>query len=309
MKKIISFFLCIVMLLSFAGCETKDVINDNDGIEITDALGNTSYLKKDSRIAVCYGSFAECLLLSGISPVAVTSDAVDEHNLSFDSETKIIGSVKKINLELLYEIKPDYVIMSADLSAQLKLEASLKNANINYGYFRIDTFSDYKAFMKTLCKIQNREDLYKKNVLNIEDNIKNILSKIPAKSDKTVLLLRAYSSGVKAKRQDNLAGQILKEMGLNNIADNYSSLLEDLSAEQIVSNNPHYIFILTMGNEQTALEYLKNNIENNPAFKKLDAVKNGNYILLPKNLFHYKPNNKWDEAYEYIAKIIYPEIF
>ena len=39
------------------------------------------------------------------------------------------------------------------------------------------------------------------------------------------------------------------------------------------------------------------------------AVKNGNLVVLPKELFHYKPNDRWDDSYEYLAKIIYPEIF
>jgi len=37
--------------------------------------------------------------------------------------------------------------------------------------------------------------------------------------------------------------------------------------------------------------------------------KDNRYIVLPKDLFHYKPNARWGESYEYLAKIIYPEIF
>ena len=62
-------------------------------------------------------------------------------------------------------------------------------------------------------------------------------------------------------------------------------------------------------NYELVKEYLKENFENNPAFSSLKAVKNSNYILLPKDLFHYKPNNRWDESYEYLAKILYPEVF
>ena len=57
---------------------------------------------------------------------------------------------------------------------------------------------------------------------------------------------------MKAKTDDNLAGQILKEFGLANIADNDKSMLEDLSLEHIVKQDPDYIFVLTMGNEDDA---------------------------------------------------------
>ena len=49
--------------------------------------------------------------------------------------------------------------------------------------------------------------------------------------------MRAYSTGIKAKTDDNLAGQILSEFGLINIADEYPSLLEEMSLEHIVARD------------------------------------------------------------------------
>ena len=163
--------------------------------------------------------------------------------------------------------------------------------------------------MQQLCDVTGRADLYKKNVTDVENRITEIKGEIPESTDKTVLLMRVYSTGVKAKRDDNLGGQILKELGLRNIADSNSSLLEDLSVEQIIKENPDYIFVSFMGSETAAKEYLKENIENNPAWQGLTAVENSNYVLLPKDLFHYKPNERWDESYEYLAKIVYGQIF
>ena len=313
MKKLLSFFLCLLIFCSFCACNNESISSEpqETAIAITDSLGNVSYLTSDSRIAVCYGSFADCLQLSGKQPIAVTEDAVKEQGLTFPQEQNValLGSNKEINLESLIAAEPDYVILSADLSAQLKLEESLKLAGLKYGYFRVDTFDDYKAFMTQLCKLSGRDDLYKKNVTEIEARINAILAKIPTSTEKTVLLMRAFSSGIKAKTDDNLAGMILKEFGLSNIADRHPSLLEDLSVEQIIADNPDYIFVSTMGSEKSALEYLEANVVSNPAWSSLSAVKNSNYIVLPKELFHYKPNEQWDKAYEYLAKIIFPESF
>lgn len=313
--KILSLLVCFIIFL--CGCaasgnnssnpDTNSKISDNS--KITDINGNSATLTKDSKIAACYGSFAECLTLAGLEPVGVTEDAIEDHGLEFSSDTKIVGTVKEINLEQLTQSNPDYVMLSADLSAHLKLEESLKELGFSYGYFRIDTFSDYKAFMKTLCDISKRDDLYEENVTIPEKNIENILAKVPENQSKDFLLMRAYSSGIKAKGDDNLAGQLLKELGAKNIADSHLSILEELSIEQIIEDDPEFIFVSFMGSEKAAKEYLKENFENNPAFASLTAVKNSNYILLPKDLFHYKPNNRWDESYEYLAKILYPEVF
>ena len=79
--------------------------------------------------------------------------------------------------------------------------------------------------------------------------------------------------------------------------------------EQIIKEDPRYIFVLTMGDEQAAVDYMGQNVESDPAWSSLTAVKEGRYLFLPQELFHYKPNERWDESYEYLAKIIYPELF
>ena len=62
-----------------------------------------------------------------------------------------------------------------------------------------------------------------------------------------------------------------------------------------------------MGDSQKAVDALISGIEANPAWNSLTAVKNGRYLVLPKDLFHYKPNAKWGESYAYLARILYPD--
>lgn len=310
MKK--SFLLITLLIISVCalGCRNKQIANIQDEyIEITDDLGNTFSVKTSPKIASCYASFAECCLLADGNLCGVTKDAIEEHNLKIDDKTKIIGTVKDINLEELVMSQPDYILLSADLSAHLALKDSLDSMNMKYGYFKIDSFDDYKNLMKHLCLLSGKESNYQKNVTEIEKRINQIKEKIPEKSEEKILLMRVYSTGIKAKSIDNIAGTILNELGTINIADLHPSLLEELSVEYILSENPKYIFILTMGNIESAQQYLSENIKNNEVWKQLDAVKNNNFTILPKNLFHYKPNNRWDESYEFLARKIYPEIF
>ena len=60
--------------------------------------------------------------------------------------------------------------------------------------------------------------------------------------------------------------------------------------------------------EEAALGYLEEHFESNPAWAGLSAVQNGRYEVLPKELFHYKPNARWGESYAYLAKILYPDL-
>ena len=306
-RRFFPLLLSALMLFSSSACGKRGPV-DNTGTTVIDSLGNGATLSPGARVVSCYGSFADCWLLSGGALAGVTRDAVDE-GIVTEGTVPLVGTVKSVDLEQIVSLAPDYVILSADLAAHRKLEDALKTAGIAYGYFRVDTFADYKRMMEQFCAVNGQPERYRTCVLDVEARIEEILEKIPQNDGRSVLLMRVFSTGMKAKRDDNLAGQILKEFHLRNIADDKPSLLEDLSVEQVVVSDPDYIFALAMGEQAAAEEFLRQNVESNPAWTGLSAVKNGAYYMLPKELFHYKPNERWAESYEYLAKILYPEIF
>ena len=307
MKKLLCILLVLALTIFLSSClELKK--SDPNGYTFTDDLGRKVTISKNDKIAACHASFADCWLLAGGELVGVTSDAVEDHALDI-GDAKIIGSAKSINKEALVASGADVALLSADLVSHLELQDDLENIGIRCIYFKVDTFLDYSRVMKHMTAVTGRDDLYKTNVTDVGERIDAIRKKIPQDENRTLLLMRAYSSGIKAKSDDNLAGLILKEFGLLNIADSHPSLLEDMSLEHIVESDPDVIFVLTMGSEKSALAYLKSNLESNAAFVSLSAVKSGCYHILPKELFHYKPNERWDESYEYLARILYPEIF
>ena len=307
MRKYISIFLSFLLTLSLLSCSPAKK-NQDEGYTFTDDLGREVTILENDKIAACHASFADCWLLSGGELVGVTSDAVEDHSLEV-GDAKIIGTAKTVNREALVASGATVALLSADLVAHLELEKPLESLGIKCVYFKVDTFDDYARVMGHLTSITGRDDLYTTHVTNVGERIDAIIEKIPKNENRTLLLMRAYSSGIKAKSDDNLAGLILKEFGLKNIADSHPSMLEDMSLEHIVETDPDVIFVLTMGSEESALVYLKENIESNEAFASLGAVKSGNYHVLPKELFHYKPNERWDESYEYLAKLLYGEIF
>lgn len=126
---------------------------------------------------------------------------------------------------------------------------------------------------------------------------------------KRILFIRAGSkySATKAKTaENNFVCVMLKELGTYNIAENAPVLLDGLSQEEILMENPDYIFISTMGKEEAARAYMDSVLQEE-AWQHLDAVKEGRYAYLPKELFQFKPNKRWGEAYRYLADLLYPK--
>lgn len=276
----------------------------------TDSIGNTVNLKnKPQKVVSLVGSYSETWILAGGNLSGVTNDVISERNMDLPSETKIVGTIKDPNVEEIIALSPDFVLLSTDIESHVKISETLKKANIPFAFFKVEHFEDYLDMLKTCTDITGNKELYEKNGLAVKKQIDDVLTKIDKDDNPEILFIRAFSSGVKAKDDDNMACKILNDLGTVNIASKHKSLLEDLSIEEIILEDPDYIFVVTMGDSEKALKTLRDRIEKNPAWSELSAVKNHRYIVLPKELFHYKPNARWGESYEYIAKILYPDEF
>ena len=317
-KKLILLLLFVITCINITGCKEKEPILSSSATnsdttqaktvwEYTDGNERQVKINSPKRVVSNYGSFAECWQLAGGELVGVTEDAVSERGLVLDEKTEIVGTTKEPNLEKILSLSPDLVILSADIEAQQALGEPLTAAGIQHVYIRMDDYKQYIEVMEGFCQLTGRSDLYEKNVASVETQITNILNTIPEQEEKpTVLLIRAFSTGAKAKADDNLAGIILRDLGADNIANHSESLLEELSLEAIIKEDPDYIFITIMGtNDQKAMQALSENIASGEGWQGLTAVKNDRVITLPKDLFHYKPNNQWGESYEHLAHILY----
>lgn len=282
-------------------------------VTIMDSTGAEVTVTQNPRVVCLYGSYADAWLLAGGELIGVTEDAVKDHQLDLPEDIAIIGSVKKPNAEIILSLDPDLVILSLDTAAQQDLLPLLENAGISCVSYRVDTFDDYDFMMTQFCQVTGRSDLYETNVTQPAEKIEEVKERVREAADPEkapqVLLMRAFSTGIKAKTDDELAGVILKELGCHNIADDHPSMLEDLSLEAVILADPDYIFVTTMGSEEDALAYLDSQIEANPAWQDLTAVKEERVFVLPKALFHYKPNELWGESYEYLARILYADAF
>ena len=301
MKRVFCLFL---MFLLLSGCAAPSPADSS--FTFTDDLGYPVSLRSWQRVVSLYGSFGETWLLAGGNLVGTTKDAVTERNLPLGEDVCVVGTVKEPNLENILALNPDFVILSADTVGQVKLHDALTQAGIPHAYYRVDSFAQYLSMLEQFCGLTGRDDLYEENGLAVQAQIDRTLESVRGKSSPEVLLLRCYSTGVKAKGADNLTGYMLQELGAENIAHRQDSLLENLSLEAMIEEDPDYIFITTMGDEAAALAYFHDHWETNPAWAGLTAVQQDRVTVLPKELFHYKPNKNWGESYDYLAGILYP---
>lgn len=310
MKRMISLALLVcVGVLTLSACAPKDrgagSATQPEGLSVTDFTGHSEQFEAcPQRVVAVSGSLGEVWLDAGGALVGTTQDAVSERDMALGENTAIVGTIKEPDVEALLALEPDFVILSADVTSHQELAASLTEMGIPYGLFHEEYFEDYLAMLGQFTALTGRDDLYASNGTKVQEEIQAILAGSPSMEGKTVLLLRAFSSGVKAKNAENLAGVMLKDFGFENVMDRYDTLMEDISMEEIIKVDPDYIFVTTMGSDKVALEYLDSQLCSDPAWSALTAIEQGNYFVLPKALFHYKPNARWAQAYDYLAELL-----
>jgi len=288
--------------------ETTNESTVSGEVTFTDALGHQVTVNNPKAVVICMGSFAQTWVLAGGELAAVTQDAFDEQREGISEDVFNLGEMQSPSAETIISVNPDFVIMSANISGHVDLYDTLKAANINVAYFDVNTFDDYLNMLNICTDITGRKDLYDKNGLEVKKKIDEIVASCKGKESPKVLFIRAYSTGAKAKDSTSTTGHMLADLGCINISDLQPSLLEDLSMEEIIKQDPDFIFVTTMGtSEQAAIDYMKSEVESNPAWSELTAVKNGRYIILDRELFHYKPNARWSESYEVLANYLYSE--
>lgn len=306
----LSSVLLLLLILLITGCQAvnKPLVSPTPAFySFTDSLGRQITLEnRPQRVAAISGSYADTWLLAGGELAATTQDAWDEGNLVLPDNVVDLGSVKTPSIETILDNRIDFVLLSSKIAEHMQLLRQLEELNISCAYFEVEIFDDYLNMLKICTDITGRTDLYRKNGTDVQMQIDAAIARKDGKEAPTVLLIRAYSTGTRAKNSENMAGTMLKELGCINIADSNGKLLEDLSMEIILEQNPDYIFFVTMGaSEEKALESMRTTLEKNFAFMGLCAVQNNRYIQLPKALFHLKPNRRWGESYEFLADILY----
>lgn len=310
--KWIALLLALVCLLgSCRGEEPEDIPAPPYCTFVDDAGQEIILQEQPQHVAVLFSSYAEAWTLAG-GTVSVTVGESVERGFA-DAAAVLVddGAGKSINLEVLIAEQPDLVIASADIAAQAEACLTLNELGIPAAQFHVETFSDYARLMGILCEITEESSRYAQYVKAVEQEIAQTLDRAEqagaGSAQKRILFVRCGSSysATKAKTaEDNFVCVMLKELGTYNIAENAPILLDGLSIEEILQEDPDYIFFSTMGDAEAARDYMDAQLASAP-WQQLSAVKNGAYTYLPKELFQYKPNARWGEAYQYLAELLY----
>lgn len=287
------------------------IIVEDEQVAYTDDSGAELVLKKKpEKTVILFSSFIDIWVKNGGTLIGMTEDELT-HDVPGLENVQGVGRTGGLSLEKIISLEPELVILSMGTTEQREMIPALKENNIEVLALEYIGKDDYYRIASLFSKINDREDLYEENVVKVKNRVNEIIDKAPHE-DKKVFIMFASSKAISARGSDSTLGEMLKDLNAVNIADGASDVLNDknFSMEKIMEEDPEFIFVQTRGSDMDAVnERIQKDVESNPAWASLSAVKNDKYLLMPKDLYLYKANDRYGEAYEELAKILYPEVF
>ena len=279
-------------------------------ITIVDDLGRTVTVEeRPQRVAALIGSFADVWCLAGGADTlaATANDAwTSFEGLPLDGVVNL-GASKDLSLETLIASEPDLIVASCNTALDLELLPTFEKMGIPAAYFEVSTFEQYLSMLERCTLLTGDAQAYEENGMAVRQQVEDAIARVDG-SAPTVLYIRVSSSGCKVKNsQDNVLGEMLAALGCVNIADQEDSLLEDLSMEVIMEEDPDYIFLVYQSADPSVAQAVADEmLRSNPAWGTLRAVQEGRCYVMEQSLYNLKPNARWGQAYEQLADILYP---
>ena len=315
MKKIIMVLLLLLQMITVSGCgnqNTKETTVDSKAfLTITDDAGRKVVLKnKPERVVSLSPSFLGMIDAVGGKVIGRASSKVGTIPESM-KDAQEVGFTYNIDVERVVALKPDCVL--ALKGQHDKFISLLESNNIPVIEIDVRTYKEVQNALKLIGKIYGTPQKGEQTAEKLDNEISKISEKIP-KDEKKIVILHASAKNVTVELDGTIAGSAAKLLGFKNVAAGSTPLSGDpdktpYSLEELVKNDPELIFITSMGTDQAIENRLRSDVQSNPAWNSLKAVRENRIIFLPEQLFLINPGLQYPKAVEYMARTVYPEVF
>lgn len=306
MKKLLSFIGAAALCLSITACG----LTQNAG-----TINNTTYTYKEQTISIKAQPQRivelSAPLLNMAYAVGGTSIARPDTSSPIPEAAKslpTLGHVQNINMESLVGMKPDLVL--GERNQNSKLESLLKSNNIPYVLIQYDGINDNVPLLRFMGQLYNKQDKAEEVIKTYETKVKEIEDKTALNPPARVAVLRATGKDVTAETPKSICASMVEMLKMNNVVTSHSNIninskTVPYSLEQLSSDDPDTIFIVTMGKQGEINKKLDETMRNNPAWAHLKAVRDNHVYFLPSELFLMNPGVRTPEAMEKLYQLAY----
>ena len=265
-------------ITKFAG---KEGNSEGESVVITHELGETTVNKNPKRVIVFDYGILDSLDKLGIEGiVGVVNNMLPDHLSKFASEEYTsIGTLKEPDMEKIFELSPDLIIISGRQSDYYE-ELSKIAPTIHLGVDNENYLDSFTVNMNKLGEIFGKEKEVEEELANINEAIEKLNAKVTEKGVNGLIAL-SNDGAFSVYGQESRFGIIHKEFGVVPVDTTIESGTHGQKAtfEYVAEKNPQYLFVVdraaVTGGENSAKELFDNEL-----VAKTDAYKNGNIVYL-----------------------------
>ncbi|MDO4594236.1 MAG: ABC transporter substrate-binding protein, partial [Tissierellia bacterium] len=262
--------------------------SENKMRKVTDMKGNEVEIPQNvEKIAdLWHANNQVVMLLGGADKLVATTDVIQKNDwiTTIKPQLKDIKapvSGQDLNIEELLDTKPDVALTSNE-----QMLESANSAGIPAVYVSFQNFDDLKKCVETTAEVigDDAKKIAKEYNEELDENIKFVEDRLKdVKEDQKpkVLHIAGGDDLTKIDGEDSLIGEWMKISGATNSIKDAKNL-ENITIEEIISSNPD-IIIIGGSNAKEGIESIKND----PAWKDVEAVKNGKVIQNPVGTFNW----------------------
>ena len=282
MKKIFSLVFFILFTVSSFAIKVENN-------QIIDDYGNKIEAKEYKKIIVTDPGVIEILFkIGGEKSIVAIGKTSRSKIYPYDKVDELvsIGNISNLNLEKVVEYKPDLIVVS---SMMLRNVDAVKKMGYN---IIVSNASSLDGILDTISvtgvisgKKEEAEKLRKECLIKLE-RIEKENSKKTSKLKGAILF---STSPMIAFSEDSIPGDVLKHLGVINIAANVPGQRPILSPEYILKENPDFLA------GAMSLDSPKQIIEASNVIPKTKAGKNNNIFILDSSLILRSSYRIFDE--------------
>lgn len=305
MNKILACIAAAALSLSLSACGSP--ATSQSGLSYTYKDQTISMKQAPQRVVTLSAPLLNMAYAVGGTSIArpQTSSPIPEEAKSLPT----LGHVQNINMESLVGMKPDLVL--GEKNQNSKLESLLQSNHIPHILIQYDGINDNVPLLQFMGEIYGKEEKAKEVIAAYEKGVKEITDKAAKEtSPAKVAVLRATGKDVTAETPKSICASMVDMLKMNNVITSHKDLKLDsktvpYSLEQLSSDDPDTIFIVTMGKQEEINKKLDESMRNNPSWAHLKAVQNHRVFSLEPNLFLMNPGIKTPEALEKLYDLAY----
>lgn len=300
--------VCVVLMFSlFTGCSSnsQQTINDTSQNIQNDIVVN------DENIKISVASVAISQILAEMDQEIVgrptTKLALPDRYL----EVEEIGSSFSPDFEKVLAVGTELLI--GDSLFKEKIDATAKQYGIDTFYIDTSTYESFLFGIDELGRKIGKEEEATNIIARFQEPLNNLKD---INKDLKVAIIFGTSESNMLATEDTYVGSLIKALGLKNVVTEITgstslssevhetnSSYVNLNLEQLLQNQPDVILRFGHGNIEEANRAFEKLFNENPAWKNLEAVKNGKIYDLDPNIFGSSANNHVDEALMQLGEI------